>query len=225
MHEPSASTPEAASLPVCCAAGRFVITAEIVPPVSSDREHLMAKALPLRELADAINITDGAGRARASERAGGRRRCSHDAGIEPVLQLTCRDRNRIALQGDLLGAAAAGISNLLILTGDDPKAGDQPDAKPVFDLDSIGLIEARAKCRVRGVLPSGRRSGGKPHFFIGAADMPIDPPPDGSRQRSPPKSPPARASCRRSSAWMPGWCAAMSGGWRSTRHVRARFRS
>lgn len=157
-------------------AGLFVMTAEIVPPLSCDPEDLLAKARPLSDLADAVNITDGAG-ARAHLGALTAATILAREGIEPILQMTCRDRNRIALQSDLLGAAASGIDNLLILTGDDPKAGDQPDAKPVFDLDSRGLIETAQTMRERGALPSGRLiAGGKPDFFIGAADMPIDPP-------------------------------------------------
>jgi methylenetetrahydrofolate reductase (NADPH) len=92
--------------------------------------------------------------------------------------LTCRDRNRLALQSDLLGAAALGLHNLLVLRGDDPTAGDQPDAKPVFDLDSGALIATAVAIRDRGELPSGRKVTGKADFFIGAADMPIDPPKD-----------------------------------------------
>ena len=99
------------------------------------------------------------------------------AGIEPILQLTCRDRNRIALQSDLMGAAALGMRNLLLLRGDDPKAGDQPDAKPVFDLDSRALAETARMIRDEGRLPHGAAVAGRPAFFIGAADMPIDPPP------------------------------------------------
>jgi methylenetetrahydrofolate reductase (NADPH) len=157
-------------------AGLFVMTAEIVPPLSCDPEQLLSKARPLQGLADAVNVTDGAG-ARAQLGALSAATILARHGIEPILQMTCRDRNRIALQGDLIGAAASGIHNLLILTGDDPKAGDQPDAKPVFDLDSKGLIETAQMMRERGVLPSGRAiSGPRPAFFIGAADMPIDPP-------------------------------------------------
>ena len=158
-------------------AGLFVMTAEIVPPLSTDPQDLLAKALPLKGLADAVNVTDGAG-ARAHLGALTAAVILARNGIEPILQMACRDRNRIALQGDLLGAAASGIKNLLILTGDDPKAGDQPDAKPVFDLDSKGLIETAQAMRERGVLPSGRPiESAKPDFFIGAADIPIDPPP------------------------------------------------
>jgi methylenetetrahydrofolate reductase (NADPH) len=99
-------------------------------------------------------------------------------GIEPILQLTCRDKNRIALQGELMGAAALGVRNLLLLTGDDPKAGDQPDTKPVFDVDSKTLLETARRLRDDGTLPTGRKVGGRAAFFLGAADVPIDPPAD-----------------------------------------------
>jgi methylenetetrahydrofolate reductase (NADPH) len=92
------------------------------------------------------------------------------------LQLTCRDRNRIAIQGELMGAAALGVRNLLLLRGDDPTAGDQPDAKPVFDLDSRTLTETARAIR-DGRLPHGAKVDGGAPFFIGAADIPIDPPP------------------------------------------------
>ena len=126
------------------------------------------------------------------------------AGIEPILQLTCRDRNRLALQSDLMGAAALGVRNLLLLTGDDPKAGDQPDTKPVFDIDSKTLIDTarraarrraiadRPKGRGQGrVLPRRRRHADRSEARLAAAP------------RSPARSRPARSSRRRSSAWMP----------------------
>jgi methylenetetrahydrofolate reductase (NADPH) len=90
--------------------------------------------------------------------------------------MTCRDRNRIALQCDLLGAAALGIENVLVLRGDDPKEGDQPEAKPVFDLDSRALLET-ARDLAAGRLPNGRAVTPPPRFFLGAADTPVDPPP------------------------------------------------
>jgi methylenetetrahydrofolate reductase (NADH) len=156
-------------------AGRFVMTAEVAPPVSCDAQDLLRKAVPLRGLADAVNMTDGAG-ARAHMAALAASAILIDAGIEPILQLTCRDKNRIALQSELMGAAALGVRNLLILTGDDPKAGDQPDTKPVFDVDSRTLIETARRLRDDGKLPTGREVAGKAPFFLGAADMPIDPP-------------------------------------------------
>jgi len=157
-------------------AGRFVITAEVTPPVSTDRNELLAKAAPLKGLADAVNITDGAG-ARPHLGAVTAAAMLVEAGLEPVLQLTCRDRNRIALQSDLISAAACGVRNLLVLRGDDPSAGDQPDAMPVFDLDPRQLLETARRLRDEGELPSGRKVTGRADFFLGAADNPVDPAP------------------------------------------------
>ncbi|MFN2646449.1 MAG: methylenetetrahydrofolate reductase, partial [Burkholderiales bacterium] len=98
--------------------------------------------------------------------------------IEPVFQMTCRDRNRLALQGDILGAAALGIRNILVLGGDDPKAGDQPDAKPVYDLDSRTLLATAHRMRSDHALPTGTKIAGPPlRLVLGAADVPLDPPP------------------------------------------------
>ncbi len=156
-------------------AKRFAVTAEIAPPASPDPQALLDKALPLRGLADAVNVTDGAqARANMSPLAAAAILAHND--IEPILQLSCRDRNRIALQSDLLGAAALGIKNVLMLRGDDPTAGDQPDTKPVFDLDTQALVSTAARMRNEGKLPSGRILQGRPDFFIGATDAPLDPP-------------------------------------------------
>ena len=157
-------------------AKRFVITAEVTPPVTADRGEFLAKALPLKGLADAVNITDGAG-ARPHLGAVTAAAMLIEQGIEPVLQLTCRDRNRIALQSDLLSAAASGVRNLLMIRGDDPSAGDQPDAKPVFDLDPRQLLETARRLRDTGELPSGRKVSGNADFFLGGADNPVDPKP------------------------------------------------
>jgi methylenetetrahydrofolate reductase (NADPH) len=161
----------------CLRAGRFAITSEITPALSADPQALLDKALPMRGLADAVNVTDGAS-ARAHLDPLTAAGILVANGIEPVLQLTCRDRNRIALQSMLVGAAALGVRNFLALKGDDPKAGDQPDAKAVFDLDSNNLIATARAIRDQGQLPHGRVVGGKAQFFLGAADAPIDPPPD-----------------------------------------------
>ena len=155
--------------------GRFVITAEVTPPVSTDRGEMLAKAAPLKGLADAVNVTDGAG-ARPHLGAVTAAAMLVEQGIEPILQFTCRDRNRIALQSDLISAAASGVRNLLILHGDDPSAGDQPDAAAVFDLDSRQLLETARLLRDAGELPTGRKVSGRADFFLGAADNPIDPP-------------------------------------------------
>jgi methylenetetrahydrofolate reductase (NADPH) len=156
-------------------AGEFAVTSEITPALSADPQALLDKALPMRGLADAVNVTDGAS-ARAHLDPLTAAGIMVAQGIEPVLQLTCRDRNRIALQSMLVGAAALGIRNLLALKGDDPKAGDQPDAMPVFDLDSNRLLATALAIRDQGQLPHGRAVGGKAQFFLGAADAPIDPP-------------------------------------------------
>jgi methylenetetrahydrofolate reductase (NADPH) len=156
--------------------GQFVVTAEITPPVSTDPAEFLRRALPLKGLVTAINVTDGAGaKVHLSSLAS-----AHflvQSGLEPIFQVTCRDRNRLALQGDLLGAAALGIHNILVLAGDDPKLGDQPEAKPVYDLDSRGLIAMARSMREQGKLPSGTAIDGKVELFIGAADVPVDPPP------------------------------------------------
>ena len=169
------STPGPSTFEERLRAGLFAITAEIAPPASCDPEDLRRKAERLVGVADAVNVTDGAG-ARASMSALAAATILSGMGIEPILQLACRDRNRLALQGDLMGAAALGIRNLLLLTGDDPKAGDQPDTKPVFDVNSNTLIETARRLRDDGTLPTGRKVSGHAAFFIGAADVPIDPP-------------------------------------------------
>jgi len=155
---------------------QFVVTAEITPPVSTDPAEFLKRALPLKGLATAINVTDGAGaKVHLSSLA-----AAHflvQSGLEPIFQMTCRDRNRIALQGDLLGAASLGIHNILVLAGDNPKAGDQPDAKPVYDLDSRQLIALARQMRDEGKLASGTEIEKKPELFIGAADVPTEPQP------------------------------------------------
>jgi methylenetetrahydrofolate reductase (NADPH) len=153
----------------------FVLTAEVTPPLSTDPNDLLERAAPLKGLADAVNVTDGAG-ARAHLESTVAAQILKQNGIEPILQLTARDRNRIAIQSQLVGAAAMGIVNVLALTGDDPKQGDQPDAKPVFDLDSSGIVATAASIRDKHQLPYGRAVGGQADFFVGVADAPVDPP-------------------------------------------------
>src|SRR5919201_2691185 len=115
--------------------GEFVVTAEITPPVSIDAAEFISRAMPLKGIATVVNVTEGAGaKVHLSSLA-----TAHflvQSGIEPIFQMTCRDRNRLALQGDILGAAALGIHNVLVLGGDYPQAGDQPEAKPVYDVGS-----------------------------------------------------------------------------------------
>jgi methylenetetrahydrofolate reductase (NADPH) len=149
----------------------FVITAEIVPPLSGSAAALLAEANLLRTGVDAINVTDAAaGRTTMSSFAAAAILARN--GYEPILQVTCRDRNRIALAGDLLGASAQGVHNVLVLRGDDPKGGDQPDAKAVFDLESADVMKMARDMRDKATLPSGRKIEDPPHFFIGGADIP-----------------------------------------------------
>ena len=154
-------------------AGQFAITAETSPPDSGDAAAVTTRTDCLRGLADAVNVTDGSGaRAHMSALATAAILVRH--GIEPVLQFTMRDRNRLALQGDLMGAAALGIPNILCLRGDDITSGDQPDAKSVHDVDTKGLVRIARQMRDEGCLPSGRRIDSPPRLFIGAADAPPD---------------------------------------------------
>jgi methylenetetrahydrofolate reductase (NADPH) len=165
----------ASNLQARLSAGDFVVTAEITPPVSTDPAEFLARALPLKGLVAAVNVTDGAGaKVHLSSLAAAHFLVQN--GIEPIFQMTCRDRNRLALQGDILGAASLGIRNILVLAGDDPKAGDQPEAKPVFDLDSRGLLSMVDIMRREQRLPSGTEIKGGLNLVLGAADVPIDPP-------------------------------------------------
>lgn len=159
--------------------GQFVVTAEITPPVSTDPAEFLRRALPLKGLVTAVNVTDGAGaKVHMSSLAAAHFLIQN--GMEPIFQMTCRDRNRLALQGDLLGAVALGIRNILVLAGDDPKKGDQPEAKAVYDLDSRGLIATAHALRETRKLPSGTPIDGSVSLVIGAADIPVDPPADWS---------------------------------------------
>ncbi len=157
--------------------GAFVVTAEITPPLSASAERLLEKAAPIRRLVDAVNVTDAAG-ARVAMSSFAAAALLAREGIDPVLQVTCRDRNRIALAGDLIGAAAQGIENVLVLYGDDPSTGDQPEAKAVHDLDSRAVMRLVRMMRDEGALPSGREITPPPRLYVGAADIPFDPPAD-----------------------------------------------
>ena len=154
--------------------GRFTVTAEVSPPVSADPAAFIAGALPLKGLASALNVTDGAS-AKVHMSSLVAAHFLLQNGIEPVLQIACRDRNRIALQSDLLGAAALGIRNVLVVRGDDPAAGDHPQAKPVYDLATQDLIALAHHMRREGRLASGTPISGTLQLFIGAADTPCDP--------------------------------------------------
>ncbi len=158
-----------------CRSGRFVVTVEVAPPDSADPGALLQRAAKFDGLVDAINITDGAGgNCHMSSVAASAILAAH--GYDPVYQVACRDRNRIAIQGDILGAAALGVKNILCLTGDDVSQGDHPQAKPVFDLDAVSLLHvARGMCD-RGEFASGRRLETPPDLFIGATVNPFVPP-------------------------------------------------
>ncbi len=157
--------------------GRFAVTAELNAPDSADPADVYKNALVLAEVCDAINATDGSG-ANCHMSSLGCCALLTRAGYEAVLQVSCRDRNRIAIQGDLLGAAAMGVKNVLCLTGDDVSVGDQPEAKRVFDLDSIQLLRVIRIMRDQGVFLSGRGLSTPPSFFLGAAANPFVPPVD-----------------------------------------------
>ena len=150
--------------------GKFVVTTELTPPKGTDVQPLLKKADMLKGMVHAVNLTDSpSSRMRMSPLA-----VAHlllDRDMEPILQLTCRDRNRIALQSDLLGAYALGISNLVCMTGDDPRAGDHPDAKPVFDIDAIALLRAISSLE-SGKDMAGNALKGSPSFFVGAVVNP-----------------------------------------------------
>jgi methylenetetrahydrofolate reductase (NADPH) len=162
--------------------GRFAVTAELDAPDSADPDDVYKNALVLAEVCDAINATDGAG-ANCHMSSLGCCALLVRAGYEPVLQVSCRDRNRIAIQGDLLGAAAMGVQNVLCLTGDDVSNGDQPAAKRVFDLDSIQLLQVARMMRDKGVLLSGRKLTTPPRLFLGAVENPFAPPYDWRARR------------------------------------------
>ncbi|MDP2241047.1 MAG: methylenetetrahydrofolate reductase [Burkholderiales bacterium] len=157
-------------------AGHFVMTAETSPLDAATSAPVLARAGCLKGLADAVNVCDGPS-ARSHMSAFATAVILAQNGIEPVLQLTVRDRNRIALQADLLGAAALGVPNILCLHGDDIAKGDQPEAKPVHDIDSRELMQTARRMRDEGVLPSGRALESRPRLLIGAADTPIEPKP------------------------------------------------
>jgi len=155
------------------ASGHFAVTAELTPPRSASLDTLTIAVNALKPAVTAINLTDGAGaRIRMSSMA----TAIHvkQMGAEPIMQVTCRDRNRIALQSDLLGAAAFGIRNVLVLKGDAVEAGDNPDAKPVFDLDSRQLIAALKNMSEKAATLAGSESISAPEFFLGAADAPFE---------------------------------------------------
>jgi methylenetetrahydrofolate reductase (NADPH) len=157
--------------------GGFAVTAEISPPRGASTAPITKVAALLRDWVDAANVTDNqSSHVRLASWAGSL--AAQAAGLEPVMQMTCRDRNRIALQSDLLGASALGIRNVLVMTGDHPKFGDHPEAKPVFDLDSVQLLWALRTMRDEHTLLSGRTVDPPPDCFLGAVENPFAQPVD-----------------------------------------------
>jgi len=171
LDQPKAEPKAGTHLETALNSGRFVVTAELGPPRSASAESIRKKAELFRGTVAAVNVTDNArGTARLSSLAG----CLilQAAGIEPVLQMSCRDRNRIALQSDLLSAAALGIGNVLLLTGDHQRFGDDPQATGVFDLDGISLLALARRMRDNGELLSGQKIAAPPRLLLGAAANP-----------------------------------------------------
>ena len=151
---------------------KFIFTAETSPPDSGNKDVVLEEVECLNGLADAINVTDGAS-AKSHMSALATAAILAQNGIEPILQFTTRDRNRIAIQGDLLGGWALDIPNILCLYGDEVKGGDQPDTKEVRDLDTIGLLKTAHEIKTKKMYPSGRKINDAPEFFIGGADTPF----------------------------------------------------
>ncbi|MFT5391955.1 MAG: methylenetetrahydrofolate reductase (NADPH) [Gammaproteobacteria bacterium] len=152
------------------ASGKMVVTSELNPPKGIDLAPLLSSANDLRGYVDAFNVTDShSARMCVSPLAVAHALAQH--GHEPIVQLTTRDRNRIALQGDLLGAAVLGVSNVVLMGGDDPRNGDHPDAKAVFDISTEDLLRA-ANALTRGTDLEGNKLQGSPSLYIGAVVNP-----------------------------------------------------
>ncbi len=151
--------------------GEFVVSAEVGPPKGINVDHVLEEAKEYLSKITAVNVTDNQS---SVMRLGSLAMCKRllDEGLTPIYQLTCRDRNRIALQSDLLSAAMLGIENLLLLTGDHTKLGDHPGAKPVFDLDSVSLIHTVCKLESGEDLGGNKLEGEPPKFAKGAVVSP-----------------------------------------------------
>ena len=152
-------------------AGKFLVTSEIGPPKGIETKTLLEDAELIRNRVDAINVTDLQS---SVMRLGSLAVCSllKQKGLEPIFQVTCRDRNRLALQSDILSAAALGIENILILTGDHPTLGDHPEAKPVFDLDSVQLLQVVMQLQQGQDMKGNKLTGLAPKFCLGAVVNP-----------------------------------------------------
>lgn len=158
-------------------AGAFAVTTEIAPPDSADPHEVYERASVFDGYVDAINATDGSG-ANCHMSSVGMCSLLTRRGYSMVMQLSCRDRNRIAMQGDVLGASAMGVSSILCLTGDGVQSGDHPQAKPVFDMDCMTSLQMLRGMRDDGHFLSGRKLSHPPPVFLGAAANPFSPPYD-----------------------------------------------
>jgi 5,10-methylenetetrahydrofolate reductase len=157
--------------------GEFAVTAELNPPDSADPEDVYERASIFNGWVDGINAVDASG-ANCHMSSVGICALLTRIGYAPIMQIACRDKNRIAIQGDVLGAAAMGVANMMCLTGDGVQAGDQPGAKPVFDLDCMSLLETVRIMRDNAKFLSGRKLTKPPQVFLGAAINPFAPPYD-----------------------------------------------
>jgi 5,10-methylenetetrahydrofolate reductase len=157
--------------------GEFAVTAELNPPDSANADDVYSRAQIFEGWVDAINATDGSG-AHCHMSSVAISALLTRVGYSPVVQISCRDYNRIAIQGNVLGAAALGVGNVLCLTGDGVQCGDHPEAKPVFDLDSISLLSIVRHMRDEAKFLSGRKLTTPPRVFLGAAENPFAPPYD-----------------------------------------------
>jgi 5,10-methylenetetrahydrofolate reductase len=157
--------------------GDFAVTAELSPPDSADPNEVYEQAGVFDGWVDGINATDGSG-ANCHMSSVSISALLTRIGYAPVMQISCRDQNRIAIQGHVLGAAAMGVNNILCLTGDGVQAGDHPEAKPVFDLDSLSLLATVKQMRDENHFLSGRKITEPPKVFLGAAANPFAPPHD-----------------------------------------------
>ena len=155
--------------------GEFVVTAELNPPKSAADGLVRRRAEALRGVVDAVNVTDS-NRAMVAMAAIPAATIIRSAGLEPIVQMTGRDRNRIALQGDVLGAAAIGIENFVFMSGDDPKQGNHPDAVYVKDLDGVGLVRMAVGMRDQARFLSGDEIKQPPKMFVGATASPFTKP-------------------------------------------------
>lgn len=151
--------------------GDFVITAEMAPPKGINFDRIRECARGVKGRVDAVNVTDFQSSVVRASSLGGAK-ILLDEGLEPIMQITGRDRNRIAIQGELLSAAALGIKNVLALTGDHPSVGDHPEARGVFDLDSVHILQAATKL-MEGYDMNGNELSGIPEFFLGASVTPF----------------------------------------------------